>query len=180
MPSSRASAVGQAVDGAMDSHDTSRFTVERVTDLADLDDVCRLEAASFSNPWTREMLEAELRRLDVARVYVLRHDSGELLAFCFCWILADELHINTIAVAAAYRRRGLARALMEGVLADAVRGGVRRATLEVRRSNEAARHLYRSLGFEERAIRRRYYTHPEEDALILWLDPIPGAGPGSP
>jgi [ribosomal protein S18]-alanine N-acetyltransferase len=164
----------------MDSHETGRFTVERVTEPADLEDVCRLEAASFSNPWTREMLEAELRRLDVARVYVLRQDGGELAAFCFCWILADELHINTVAVAAALRRRGLARALMQGVLEDAARAGVRRATLEVRRSNDAARQLYLSLGFEERAVRRRYYTHPEEDALILWLDPIPGAGPGRP
>jgi [ribosomal protein S18]-alanine N-acetyltransferase len=164
----------------MDPHDAGRFTVERVTEPADLDEVCRLEADAFSNPWTREMLEAELRRLDVARVYVLRQEDGEVAAFCFCWILADELHINTVAVAAALRRRGLARALMEGVLADAARAGAERATLEVRRSNDAARQLYRSLGFEERAVRRRYYTHPEEDALILWLDRIPGGGPGSP
>jgi ribosomal-protein-alanine N-acetyltransferase len=63
---------------------------------------------------------------------------------------------------------------------EAAREGARRATLEVRRSNEAARRLYRALGFEERAVRSRYYTAPEEDALILWRDRLPdAAAPGT-
>ena len=42
------------------------------------------------------------------------------------------------------------------------------ATLEVRRSNEAARALYEGLGFRVEGVRRDYYQHPREDALILW------------
>jgi ribosomal-protein-alanine N-acetyltransferase len=155
----------------MDS-EVGRVSVERVAGPADLDAVCRLEAATFANPWTREMLEAELRRLDIARIYVIRLDGGEVVGFCFCWFLLDELHVNTIAVEASRRGRGLGRTLMEAVLREAVQAGARRATLEVRRSNEAARRLYRSLGFEERAVRTRYYSEPEEDALVLWLDDL--------
>jgi ribosomal-protein-alanine N-acetyltransferase len=58
---------------------------------------------------------------------------------------------------------------MRGVLAIAKEEGATRATLEVRRSNEAARILYERLGFAVEAIRPDYYTNPREDALILWL-----------
>ena len=50
--------------------------------------------------------------------------------------------------------------------------GATRATLEVRASNVGARRLYERLGFAVAGLRRRYYTNPEEDALILWHEQI--------
>ena len=41
-------------------------------------------------------------------------------------------------------------------------------TLEVRAGNEAARNLYKSCGFREEAVRKKYYRHPVEDAIIMW------------
>lgn len=155
----------------------SGILIERVAGPEDLTAVALLEAACFTNPWTRDMLERELSQSDVARVYVLRLPGETVAAFCSCWILFDELHINTIAVAPGRRRQGLATALMRHVMADAARGGVRRATLEVRRSNEAARRLYAALGFSEAGVRRGYYASPEEDALILWREDLPAAKP---
>ena len=76
----------------------------------------------------------------------------------------DELHINSLAVDPAWRRRGLARRLLVSVLGDAVASGAQSATLEVRRSNEAARALYEGLGFKVDGVRRDYYQHPREDA----------------
>ena len=90
-------------------------------------------------------------------------------AFCACWLVYDELHINTIAVDARLRRQGLATALMSRLLADAAAQGARRTYLEVRRSNLPAQRLYESLGFTVAAVRRSYYSHPEEDALVLSL-----------
>lgn len=144
-------------------------TIERLASEEDLDAVAALEADAFANPWTRDMLARELRQSDVARVYVLRTVGKRVAAFCACWLIFDELHINTVAVDPALRRRGLAIRLMEHVLADAARQGVEHATLEVRRSNEPALQLYQRLGFVVEAVRQRYYTNPEEDALILWL-----------
>jgi ribosomal-protein-alanine N-acetyltransferase len=94
--------------------------------------------------------------------------GGELLAFCGCWFIADELHINTLAVRAELRRRGLATRLLRFVLAGAAAAGLTHATLEVRRSNDAALKLYERFGFDIRGIRRNYYQRPVEDALILW------------
>lgn len=159
------------VDGA------GAVRIEQVSGGDDLDQVCALEAESFTNPWTREMLERELRHSDVARVYALRLPDGTIAAFCACWIIFDELHVNTIAVAPARRRQGLGLLLMRHVLAEAVRAGAERATLEVRRSNEAALRLYEHLGFRVSAVRPRYYTKPEEDALILWRDRLADTEP---
>jgi [ribosomal protein S18]-alanine N-acetyltransferase len=143
------------------------LVIERVSDPADLDAVARLEAATFTNPWTREMLDSELRQSDVARVYVVRLPGYRVAAFCACWLVYDELHINTIAVDASLRRQGLATALMRHLIADAATSGARRTFLEVRRSNVAAQQLYESLGFSVASVRRNYYTQPEEDALVL-------------
>jgi [ribosomal protein S18]-alanine N-acetyltransferase len=142
--------------------------IERVTSPEDVSAVAQLEALCFTNPWTREMLERELRESPVARVYALREQGGGVAAFCSCWIVLDELHVNTIAVAPHRRREGLGTRLMLHVMREAAEAGATRATLEVRASNTAARRLYSSLGFVETAVRQGYYTQPEEDGIILW------------
>jgi ribosomal-protein-alanine N-acetyltransferase len=88
------------------------------------------------------------------------------------WVVADELHINNLAVRPECRGAGVGRALLESVFRHAVALGARRATLEVRRSNAAAVKLYERLGFSVAAIRRDYYDHPVEDALVLWKDEL--------
>ena len=148
--------------------DGSEYAISRLQRDEGLDDIVRLEAASFSSPWSREMLARELRNPDVARVYVLRNRDRALLAFCACWFIVDELHINTVAVQREMRRRGLATKLLRFAFSEAAAAGITRATLEVRRSNEAALKLYERLGFQVQAVRPNYYSHPVEDGLILW------------
>ena len=150
--------------------------IERISESVDLDAVAALEADTFTNPWTREMLERELRQSDVARVYVVRLPGYRVAAFCACWLVYDELHINTIAVDARLRRQGLATALMSHLLAEGAAQGARRTFLEVRRSNLPAQCLYERLGFTVSAVRRNYYSQPEEDALVLALEMPNGGG----
>jgi [ribosomal protein S18]-alanine N-acetyltransferase len=147
--------------------------IERIDASSDLGPIVALEHESFTNPWSREALEWELRNSDVTRVYALRGEDGQTQAFCACWVIFDELHINTIAVAPSARRQGLATILLRHVIAEAARAGATRATLEVRESNTPALKLYEALGFTVSARRPRYYTKPEEDALILWREGLP-------
>jgi ribosomal-protein-alanine N-acetyltransferase len=142
----------------------------RLTDESAVDEVVALEAASFTNPWSKDALLWEMRNSDVTRVYIARDEDGQLAAFCACWIIFDEIHINTMAVAATRRRQGVGSTLLKYVLDEARNAGARKATLEVRQSNDAALRLYQSLGFRIVAKRPGYYTKPDEDALILWLD----------
>lgn len=153
------------------------LVIERLAGDADLEAIVALEAASFTNPWPREMLARELAESAVSRLYVLRTGDRAVVGFCLCWLIVDELHVNTIAVDPAVRRQGLATRLMRHVMAEAARDGARRATLEVRRSNAAAIALYERLGFAVCASRPGYYSAPDEDALILWRE---GLGTGGP
>lgn len=152
------------------------WLIERVRTERDLEQVLEIEAESFSNPWTREMYLREFQNPDVSFLYILRLQGGAsggetqglVAGFCSFWLVLDELHINNLAVRAAYRRQGHGAALLQRVLDTGALRGARRATLEVRRSNEAAIRLYERLGFEIAATRPNYYVSPAEDALILW------------
>ena len=149
---------------------TSVLTIEPLSSDADLDAVLDIETKSFTSPWTREMYVAELQNVGVSFCFVARSIGGRVVGYCSCWRVVDELHINNLAVSPTFRRQGVATALMTHVLQEGGRLGARRATLEVRRSNEAARQLYSQLGFAPAGVRRAYYTNPVEDALVLWRE----------
>src|SRR5918995_6545051 len=102
------------------------FVIERLAADADLEPVLALQARAFTNPWPREMLARELAESPVSRMYVLRTPDQPVAAFCFCWVVVDELHINTVAVDPVLRRHGLATHLVRHVIDDAVRAGARR------------------------------------------------------
>jgi ribosomal-protein-alanine N-acetyltransferase len=148
----------------------STLLIEPLSSPSDLDAVLAIEAESFTSPWTREMYLAELENVGVSFCYLARDDSGGILGFCSFWRVLDELHINNLAVAPPYRRRGIGTGLLTHVLNEGAKLGAHRATLEVRRSNEVARHLYERLGFATAGVRRAYYTNPVEDALVLWRE----------
>jgi ribosomal-protein-alanine N-acetyltransferase len=144
------------------------FVIRRAGPSDDLRDVEALQGRAFSNPWGADAIRWELTNTDVARLYLMRTSSGELVAYCACWMVFDELHINSLAVDVPWRHQGLARRLLAEVFRDARADGAKSATLEVRRSNEAARRLYEGLGFRVEGVRRDYYQAPREDALVLW------------
>lgn len=144
------------------------YVIGRASTAADFDAVEILQRKTFTNPWGAEAIRWELEHTDVARLYLLHEPAGEAVAYCACWVIFDELHINSLAVDPAWRRRGMARRLLRHVMAEAVADGAASATLEVRASNEAARKLYEGLGFRVEGVRREYYRDPREDALILW------------
>jgi ribosomal-protein-alanine N-acetyltransferase len=141
--------------------------VERLVDPADLAGVLAIEEASFHNPTTREWYESELQRPDVCYVFVIRSSGHRVAGFCAFWRVADQIHINNLAIHPALRRQGLGRQLLARVLDEAGRLGAPNATLEVRRSNLAAQRLYEQAGFRLAGVRTSYYTQPIEDALIL-------------
>ena len=143
------------------------ITFDRLTSTAELDAELELDDVCFHHPWTRADYERELQ--DPARcfLYVVRV-AGAIVGYCSFWRIFDEIHLNNFAVHPAHRRRGLGRALLAYVLAEAEAFGAPNATLEVRASNTAALALYDAGGFARAGLRRAYYTHPVEDALILW------------
>ena len=146
------------------------FWIDPLADETDLDGVLAVEAESFTNPWTREMYAWELQNRSVCHIFVVRTESCRVAGFCAFWLVFEEIHINNLALRPAFRGQGIGTALLDRVFSEARALGARRATLEVRASNEGARRLYERFGFYVAGTRRNYYTNPVEDALILWRD----------
>lgn len=146
------------------------WVVEPLTSLGEIDEVLAIEQASFTNPWTREMYLAELGRRDVSGFLLARDGERRVVGFCSFWRVLDELHINNLAVSPTHRRQGVASALLASVFREGARLGTRRAILEVRSSNDVARRLYERFGFTVAGVRREYYNHPVEDAIVLCRD----------
>jgi ribosomal-protein-alanine N-acetyltransferase len=146
------------------------WAIEQVTAADQIDAVLAIEEASFTNPWTRGMYLTELENTGVSYCFLAKDEDGRAVGFCSFWRVLDELHINNIAVLPPFRRLGVARTLLTYALSEGVALGARRATLEVRRSNDAARLLYERFGFTIAGVRRDYYTKPVEDALVLWRE----------
>ena len=151
------------------------ITIERLQQpsAGDREALMALDRACFAHPWTDETFD-RMMATPVSQVFVARDTGGRIVAFCACWVIADEVHINTLAVDARVRRHGIASALLSTLL-RLTRAA--RATLEVRRSNVAALALYEKLGFQVTATRSKYYADPEEDGLILWRQSMSLDGP---
>ena len=149
---------------------TSDYWIDRLDGDQDLDGVLFVESESFTKPWTREMYAWELQNRAVCHILVVRTPERPVVGFCAFWLVVDEIHINNVAILPGLRGQGLGTALMARVFAEGRNLGARRATLEVRSSNEGARRLYERLGFYVAGTRPDYYTNPVEDALILWRD----------
>ncbi len=133
--------------------------------LDDLDEVLAIERVSFSEPWTREMFRAELTENPCARFFVAVA-GGRFVGYIGGWVVADELQVVSLAVRPEARRRRVASRLLSHLF-ERAGAPVKRAYLEVRRSNRAAIEMYEGFGFRVVGVRQGYYDHPKEDALLM-------------
>ena len=149
----------------------------------DLDEVLALEQRSFNEPWSRKMFLGELHGNAFATNLVLRTGgagfgegvgAGALLGYIMFWVVFEELHLMNLAVLPEVRRRGLGTALVRHALMAA--HGARMVLLEVRASNTAALAMYRKLGFVQKSVRKGYYNHPREDAVIMMRELLEKGG----
>jgi ribosomal-protein-alanine N-acetyltransferase len=137
---------------------------------ADVPAVMAIERAAFDTGWAPTAFERELSTNQMARYIVLARGEGEaetLIGFAGLWLMLDEAHVVTVALAPAERRRGLGRLLVHGLVTLAMESGMSVATLECRVSNDVARALYGRYGFYEVGMRKKYYSDNGEDGVIM-------------
>ncbi len=139
---------------------------------ADLDRVMAIDGNLSHAPlWPRS---AYLVALDPhaspRRVALVAEDPvAGVVAFAVASLLAPQAELETIAVAQATQRRGIARKLLSALVGELSAAAAVEFLLEVRASNNPALALYRSLGWRQTGLRPRYYSDPEEDAVLMTL-----------
>lgn len=145
--------------------------IRRMT-IRDVDAVHAIECATFPKPWQREDFVKEMTQNTCAR-YLVAETDGKVIGFAGTWIVLDEAHVTNVAVLEEYRRQGIGKKLTQALMQYAANLGVTYATLEVRRSNERAQNLYKTLGFQYVGVRKRYYEDNGEDAFIFCCIAMP-------
>ena len=147
-------------------------SIERMTEH-DLVEVCAIERISELSAWGWDAYHKELQSAQESIMLVARIDSAfhenDVVGFIVARIIADELHVNNVAVRPQFRGYQIGSHLLRTTLEQAKRRGATIARLEVRAGNHSAQRLYRRCGFEVDGRRKSYYREPTEDALLMTL-----------
>lgn len=160
------------------------FSLEiRGLTYGDLPRVIAIERRAFPTPWSLAMFVLELSKS--TGVCLAAVSETGLVGYLICARYDDVWHVMNVAVDIEHQNKGVATALL-AELYERVGDGRAQFTLEVRRSNETAIHLYEREGFRAAGLRRRYYQDNGEDALVMWrtpatlggsLEDVPDPGP---
>src|SRR5665213_1946846 len=121
--------------------------------IEDLEQVVEIEKVSMPSPWSKELFEEEVK--------------SEVAGYMGYWEAPEEAHIINLAISPKFRHKGFGFQIMEYCLRFAYNKGARLATLEVRESNEAAQRLYEKMDFRTVAIRKKYYSDNQENAVVM-------------
>ena len=143
--------------------------VIRKAEAKDVETIEKLEQCCFSQPWSYESIYQDIVGNDRA-VYIVAETEGQVIGYAGLWIIVDEGHITNVAVSPDYRRNSVGNTIITALLQVTEDMGVKRHTLEVRKSNQAAINLYEKQGFTEAGERKGYYEDNGEDALIMWRE----------
>ena len=131
-----------------------------------VDQVCILEEEAFSMPWHRESFLEMIENENACYLVGIVNDT--VVASCGLRNIVGDGEITNVVTAANMRGNGMAEKMLLKLMEQGIQMGVEAFTLEVRKSNEAAIHLYEKLGFVTEGIRKNFYEEPIEDALIMW------------
>lgn len=143
-----------------------REIVVRALQEKDVEQLAKIEAESFSMPWTAAQF-AELLSHEYC-TYVVALTDGRVVGCCGFTESCGVANIDNVVVAPEYRNRGIAQNMLQELIRRGAEKKIEAYTLEVRVGNAAAIHIYEKLGFVSEGIRPNFYERPTEDANIMW------------
>jgi len=135
--------------------------------LDHMEDIMVVENLSFSIPWSKAAFIEEITKNSFAYYYAAIINC-KAIGYGGMWQVFDEGHITNIAVHPEFREIGVGSRILEYMIEEAIKKGINKMTLEVRKSNESAINLYQKYGFVNEGIRKSYYADNGEDAIIMW------------
>ncbi len=132
----------------------------------DIVELTRIEAESFSVPWSSKDF-ANLLHHDYC-LYLVAEVEGKVAGCCGLTNSFGEGNIDNVVVDSQFRNKGIAQRLLQELIRTGEAEGIEAFTLEVRVSNAPAIHIYEKYGFVSEGIRPDFYEKPTEDAMIMW------------
>ena len=135
------------------------LTFERIGEVVKLDELC------FSQPWSAESFGMLCDGKNVG--FVALDTKGSVVGFGGMFVVLDEGQITNIAVHPDFRRKGIGEKILSSLLEYAKENELVSISLEVREGNEAAKALYKKIGFEAAGIRKNFYSFPIENAIVM-------------
>ena len=151
--------------GQKDFPEPMKVTLTRMQ-RADIAEVMAIERACFPDPWEKLAFERETINT-FSRAMVARDGAGQMVGYIIYWVAGPEYHVLNVAVAPEARRRGVARAMMNRCVSEAIATHAEFVALEVRTTNAPAKTLYQSYGFVTIGVRSKYYKNGEDAEVML-------------
>lgn len=139
----------------------------RVATHNDLQGIYAIEESSFSKPWSLESMSNDLK--NPIATYIVAEENNQIIGYVGVWNVMSEGQITNVAVDKSYREKGVGAQLIKTLVDYAKQNQLFILLLEVRSSNLIAQKLYGKFGFKQVAVRKDYYSHPKEDAIIMVL-----------
>lgn len=140
----------------------SQVTVS-VANIDDVKDIANIENNSFSTPWSEKAIRESM---DAGTIFYVACLNNKIVGYMGLSKIVGEGYVTNIAVLPEYRRLGIGEKIL-GYVIDNTKAELEFISLEVRVSNIAAISLYEKFGFERTGLRKRFYTNPQEDAIIM-------------
>lgn len=150
------------IDKLIESGFFSQVTVS-VANIDDVKDIANIENNSFSTPWSEKAIRESM---DAGTIFYVACLNNKIVGYMGLSKIVGEGYVTNIAVLPEYRRLGIGEKIL-GYVIDNTKAELEFISLEVRVSNIAAISLYEKFGFERTGLRKRFYTNPQEDAIIM-------------
>ena len=126
--------------------------------------IAALEKECFSKPWSKEAI---INSAAEGVKFFVCEENDSIVGYAGLQTVLDEGYITNIAVTAPFRRKGIGKLLLDAIDEVAEELSLSFVSLEVRQSNIPAISLYTLYGYESQGVRKKFYTSPNEDAVIM-------------
>jgi len=144
----------------------SKLVIEKMAHRH-IDSIRAIDRVCYSSPWSASTWRNELS--ESTRHHIVGRINDTIVGHAGLLFVLEEVHVTTVAVQPDHQGVGIATRLVSELLDVAVGAGSEAATLEVRASARRTQGLYARFGFQPAGVRRRYYTDPVDDAVVMWL-----------
>lgn len=144
---------------------SSDVTILRRMSTEDVPSLCQLEQQIFPDPWPEKAFAEQLQGEEWGGF--VAENSGIVTGYACYYLTPPEAHLTNIAVDPEWRRKSIAKRLLECVFETVRQASCEFLLLEVRASNDSAVAFYERHGFKELYRRKNYYRRPSEDAIVM-------------